>query len=342
MVSRITRGYGAWADREDIPYIPIYRMTDSIIQRIKLARKSVIFPNASANQAAQDNVGTDFIGNWLVVPIIAGDKLVGWVELGKAGNGLFSPEQGQWAEALVGPAAIAIQNAWLFDQLRSSSEMLHSLAHKLVNIQEKERYSIARELHDEAGQSLSSLKLSLSRLEQDQDCPPRIQGRLQELKNVADNVLEDIHRLAMALRPAVLDHLGLIAALEQLASNLKSERLSIHIKAVGFDGQRLPPDVETSLYRIVQEGLTNVVRHARASDVGILLEKDADKVKLFVEDNGVGFEQNPIEENMRIGLIGMRERAEMLGGKLTIESSPGKGTSIIVEVPDGNSNFARG
>ena len=131
LVSRITRGYGEWADREDIPYIPIYRMTDSIIHRIKQARKSLIFPNASANQTAQDNVRTDVIGNWLVVPIIASDKLIGWVEIGKAGSELFGPEQGQWAEALVGPAAVAIQNAWLFDQLRSSSEMLHSLAHKL-------------------------------------------------------------------------------------------------------------------------------------------------------------------------------------------------------------------
>jgi signal transduction histidine kinase len=268
---------------------------------------------------------------------VAGDKVIGVVGLGNIEPDNFTNEQIQWAEVLAGQAAMAIQNAWLFEQVRSSSERLQSLARKLVELQESERYHIARELHDEAGQALSSLKMNLGRLEQDPDCPEHIRRRLLDLKSVADGVLEELHRLAMDLRPAALDHLGLVAALEQLAGHLNSERLSVQFKAVGFDGGRLPRDVETSLYRIVQEALTNILRHAHASDVGILLERSGGRVKLFVEDDGVGFTPDQVENGEQLGLVGMRERAEMFGGSLSIESSPGSGTSIIVEVPDADS-----
>jgi signal transduction histidine kinase len=146
-------------------------------------------------------------------------------------------------------------------------------------------------------------------------------------------VLEDLHRLAMDLRPVALDHLGLVAALEQFAKNLNSERLFVQFKAVGIGEERLPKDLETSLYRIVQEALANVIRHAQACNVGILLSRDKDTVRLFVEDDGIGFDPDRTQVSTRLGLVGMRERAEMFGGKLTIESYPGEGTSIIVEVP---------
>ena len=285
--------------------------------------------------------GPERIQNWLVVPIIANDKIIGLVELGKTGRQVFNPEHTTWAEALVGQAAVAIQNAWLYEQLRTSTDRLQSLAHSLVEVQEKERSHIARELHDEAGQALSSLKLSLSRLAQDPDCPSYLGERLVELKGVTDGVLEELHRLAMDLRPVALDHLGLVAALEQYARNLNSPQLSVQFKALGFESTRLPPDLEISLYRIVQEALTNVVRHANASNVGILLERGAGWVKVFVEDNGIGLAPDLIEQNDRMGLVGMRERAEMLGGSLTFESSIGKGTAVIVEVPDGDTGSDR-
>jgi signal transduction histidine kinase len=142
----------------------------------------------------------------------------------------------------------------------------------------------------------------------------------------------------MNLRPAVLDHLGLVAALEQYTNGLQNEQLVVNFKAIGFDDRRLPPDTETALYRIVQEALTNVRRHSQASSAGVLLEWcKAGRVRVFIEDDGTGFVPVADDFPQRIGLIGMRERAEMLAGSLTIESSPGKGTSIIVEVPDGYS-----
>jgi signal transduction histidine kinase len=206
----------------------------------------------------------------------------------------------------------------------------------MVEVQENERFHIARELHDEAAQALSSLKLNLGRLEQDPDCPEHLRSRICDLKTLADGVLESLHRLAVNLRPVTLDQLGLVAALEQYAHKLNSQQLSVQFKALGFEGERISPALETSLYRIVQEALTNTVRYAQASNVGILLERRKGKVRVFVEDDGIGFEPHNILNGDHLGLVGIRERAEMLGGSLIIESAPGKGTSLIVEVPDVN------
>lgn len=317
--ARVLRGYGSWANQVPIPALPLEGdITDGVIQRLV----------------------EDQTDQWLVVPISANEKIIGLVELSKTESGGFTPEEIRWVEALVGQAVVAIQNARLYQQVHTSRERLQSLNRKMVKIQENERRHVARELHDEAGQALSSLKLNLGCLEQDPECPAHIRRQLQNLKGVSDGVLENLHRLAMDLRPVALDHLGLVAALEQYARQLKSEQRTIHFKAVGFEGDRLPPDVEVSIYRIVQEALTNVVRYSMASKVGILMERGQGKVKVFVEDNGVGFDLNRVTGE-RLGLVGMRERVEMLGGSLTIESSPGKGTSVIVEAPDDNSNLDR-
>jgi PAS domain S-box-containing protein len=342
LVSKTLRGYGRFTGREDLPSFPLEGITDSLLPRMTADRCSLNIPNPECMEVTDPDLGVGQIYNWLLVPIFASDKLIGLVELGNPEAGDYQPEHAQWAEAVVSQAAIAIQNAWLFDQVRSSSERLQSLARKLVEIQENERHYIARELHDDAGQALSSLKLSLGKLEQDPDCSPRVRERLFHLKGVADGVLENLHRLAVDLRPISLDRLGLVPALEQHAKNLDSPQLSVRFKTVGLEGHRLPRDIETSLYRIVQEATTNVIRHAQAHKIGILLERFEDRLKLFIEDDGIGFTVDPSGEGERLGLVGMRERAEMLGGSLTIESTPGMGTSVIVEVPDVHSDFDRG
>ncbi len=332
------RGYKKWVDHMDIPTIPIGGdvITSSVIRRLESARKSLVILNPVSDSAPvpSDSVNPMCIHSWLIMPIIASDKLIGWVELGRTEDEVFNPEHIRQAEALVFQATVALQNARLFEQIQSSRERMQSLAHKLVKIQENERYHIARELHDEAGQALSSLKINLRLLEQESDCSQSVRKKLAEMKGMADSVLEELHRLAMDLRPATLDHLGLVAALAQHINHLNPEKLSVQFKAVGFERVRLVRDVEISLYRIVQETLTNVIRHAHARTVGILLERVQNSVKLFIEDDGVGFSLDAVEQKDRLGLVGIRERAEMLGGSLTIESSPGKGTSIIVEVPN--------
>jgi signal transduction histidine kinase len=152
---------------------------------------------------------------------------------------------------------------------------------------------------------------------------------------MTDHVLEDLHRLAINLRPASLDHLGLTPALEQLVKAFRQDSdLDIKLKTVGFrEDERLPQEIETTLYRVVQEALTNVVRHARASHVDVVLERREDVMLVIVEDDGKGFDLSLVKREGHLGLLGIQERAEMLGGTLTVESKPGSGTTLFVEVP---------
>jgi signal transduction histidine kinase len=162
--------------------------------------------------------------------------------------------------------------------------------------------------------------------------------RLLELKAIVADTLDGVRNLAMDLRPSVLDDLGLVPALPRYVRTCQDRhQLAVDFQTVGLEGGRLPAPVETALYRIVQEALTNVAQHANATEVGLLLEVRAGAVVPIVEDDGCGFDATrliPGESAERwLGLSGMRERAELLGGRLTIESTPGVGTTLFVEVP---------
>ncbi|MDT8305354.1 MAG: GAF domain-containing protein [Anaerolineae bacterium] len=269
----------------------------------------------------------------LAVPLIARGKTLGVCTLHKNEPNVFSAEHVELAEALAGLAAVAVQNAWLFEQVREGSERLQILSRRLVEIQESERLYIARELHDEAGQALTSLMVSLQLVEQAASDPELVRKHIAEMDRSLQGIIENLHRLAMALRPAALDHLGLEAAVRQNAETM-AERYGLTIKVAPFGiDARLPRNVETILYRIVQEALTNVVRHAGASRADIMVKTRRDKIVVMIEDNGVGFDPAQTVEGEHIGLLGMRERAETLGGSLAIESTPGKGTTIVAEVP---------
>ncbi|HEY6072002.1 MAG TPA: sensor histidine kinase, partial [Anaerolineales bacterium] len=233
---------------------------------------------------------------------------------------------------------------WLFEQVQAGSERLQILSRRLVEVQEKERLYIARELHDQASQTLSSLILGLGILEKDTETPPSIQTRIAGLKEMTGQVLKELHRLAINLRPASLDHLGLTPALLQFINAFSQDtHLPIRFKTVGFDeDERLSQDMETTLYRIVQEALTNVIRHAKASRADVVLERRGRSMLVIVEDDGKGFDPGLDRGSGHLGLLGMQERAEMLGGVLTVESLPGKGTTLFVEVPYAHTDFARG
>jgi len=246
------------------------------------------------------------------------------------------------AEALAAQAAVAVQNAGLFEQVRTGRERLQALSRRLVEVQETERRHIARELHDEVGQALTTLMVGLRLVERETQLSERAAARVAELKHMTDGVLENLHRLAMDLRPASLDHLGLVAALRQYIETFgRQNDLLVEFASVGLDGERLPPGVETALYRIVQEALTNVARHAQATSVDVLLERRGSQVITVIEDNGVGFDPKEAARSGRLGLFGMQERVEMLGGTLLVESSVGAGTTVVAEVPYAHSNSDR-
>ncbi len=224
----------------------------------------------------------------------------------------------------------------MFEQVRAGRERLQLLSRRLVEVQELERRYIARELHDHAGQSLTSLMLGLGLLEKGIGPDPDTQAQTRKLKSLTNDILEDLHRLAVDLRPASLDHLGLVPALDQLVNSFQGhEQLEMKFKSVGLrEATRLSNEVETTLYRIVQEALTNVTRHAKATRVDVILELRGNAIVLIVEDNGIGFDVTFSPGNEHLGLIGMRERTEMLGGNLTLESIVGSGTILVVEVPN--------
>jgi signal transduction histidine kinase len=204
----------------------------------------------------------------------------------------------------------------------------------VIAAQEEERKRIARELHDSASQSLTSLMVGLRTLSDACDAPG-IRQRSEELRAVAAHTLNEVHALSLQLRPSVLDDLGLPAALERhVAECQRRYHLPIDLAIHGLSERRLPTEMETALYRIVQEALTNVARHAQGTAASVLLEQRDGVVRVIIEDDGCGFDPNVAgREEQRLGLYGIRERAELLGGKLTIESEPGRGASLFVEIP---------
>jgi signal transduction histidine kinase len=201
---------------------------------------------------------------------------------------------------------------------------------RVVDAQELERRRLARELHDETGQALTSILLGLKTLEEtlEGDDSRTATANLRELVVAT---LQDVRRLAVELRPSVLDDFGLEAALENLTSSF-AEQTGITVDfGPALGERRLPSEVETALYRIVQESLTNVVKHARARRVSISLTRMEGSVKAVIEDDGQGFDSASPDGGH--GLIGMRERLALLGGHLRIESSEGAGTTIAADVP---------
>jgi PAS domain S-box-containing protein len=276
---------------------------------------------------------------WMGVPLFARGDVAGLFSLSNREPGFFNEEHVKLAEAMSSQASVAVENAILFEQMQASSVRMRSLSRRLVEVQESERRNIARELHDEAGQALTSLRLGLRLLEREIGGDGSVTARVAELVQRTDAVIEGLHRLAVDLRPASLDHVGLEAALRQYSRSAGAKfGLEVHFKARGFTSERLPPVVETALYRVVQEAMTNVVRHAGSTRVDVLAERRGDRVMVMVEDDGVGFSPLEVRPGEHLGLLGMRERAEALGGTLTIESRPGAGTTVVAEVPSADPN----
>ena len=268
------------------------------------------------------------------IPLFARGDVGGLFSLSKREADYFNDEHVRLAEAMSSQASVAVENAILFEQMQALTVRMKMLTRRLVELHESERRDIARELHDEAGQALTSLRFGLRLLERVIDEGGDVTGRIAELMQMTDAVIDGLHRLAADLRPASLDHLGLDAALRQYARTAAAESgLAVRFSARGFTSDRLPAVVETDLFRIVQEALTNVVRHARATRVDILVECRRDRAMVMIEDDGVGFEPDRVVGEDHFGLLGMRERAEALGGTLAIESTPGAGTTVVVEVP---------
>ena len=234
----------------------------------------------------------------------------------------FSTEDVRLAEVFAQRASVAVDLS-----RRVASDALR----RVVAAQEQERRRLARELHDETGQALTSILLGLRTVEEARG-EENMRAAVGEVRDLVRATLQDVRQLAVELRPKALDDFGLVAALERLTETFREQTgIALAFQSM-LPAERLSPEVETALYRIVQESLTNIVKHARAGTVSITLGRKKDAVTVVVEDDGVGFEPARTREE-GLGLIGMRERVALVGGRLIIESRPGAGTTFVVEVP---------
>ena len=229
--------------------------------------------------------------------------------------------------------ALAALEAALAER-RQAEAARQDLLIRLASAEEDERRRLSRELHDQTGQHLAGLLLGLDELRLAQPEGSAAAGLAERLRQAAADLSQEVHQLAWDLRPPSLDDMGLQATLLTYVRDCQ-ERHSVEadFHAQNLEGKRLTPEIETTLYRVVQEALTNVARHAQATRVSVVLEWRREVV-LFVEDNGAGFDtEAALASTERLGLRGMRERLALAGGTLVIESEPGKGTTLIVRIP---------
>ena len=220
-------------------------------------------------------------------------------------------------------------------KLRSTTRQLQALSQRVLEVQEQERRRVALELHDELGQALTAIKINLQLGEKFKDqAPPDLYA---DNLRIVENALQQVRTLAMALRPSMLDDLGLAPALKWMAEQSASRSgFAVHVHQERTLG-RLAPDIETACFRIAQEALTNISRYAKASQVDIELRRDGADLLLQVSDDGVGFDPAAMCERASngssVGVLGMQERAALLGGQLSLTSAPGKGTTVLLRCP---------
>ena len=229
--------------------------------------------------------------------------------------------------------------SWLLEQSRHMQEQLRLLSRQLLSAQEEERKMISRELHDQIAQTLTGINIQLATLKVEAAVNVKgLQKKITRTQRMVEKSVDIVHRFARELRPTVLDDLGLIPALHSYMKGF-SRRTGIHIHFRTFSSSRIEQlnnATRTVFYRVAQEALTNVARHAQASRVEVNFEKLPNAICLKIKDDGKSFQAQRVmhsKRNTRLGLIGMRERLEMVGGSFSVESAPGKGTTIRAQIP---------
>lgn len=267
------------------------------------------------------------------IPLHSHDKLIGVMEL--EFHESFKSEEIGISREVADQLAIAIHNTQLFEQLSNADKELQILLQRLIEVQEAEKRNLARELHDEMGQSLTALKIELEQIESTND--PLIQLRSQNGLSIVDKLLDQARSLSAELRPTMLDDLGLIPALRWCVSR---QSMVAGFSANFFEDLgdiNLPADVQTTCFRVAQEALTNVARHANATSVSVEITGSSQKLNLLIKDDGRGFDVDNVQRQASnrkcLGLLGMKERVMLVGGDIEVESAPDCGTEVRVYLP---------
>jgi signal transduction histidine kinase len=292
-----------------------------ILERGRSERVDSVIDDPEVDQAAAREFG---ITTALYVPLVVHRRAIGVIAAhDKRGDDpRFDDDDIRLGESLAARAAIAVD---------LSERVTRDAMRRVVGAQELERKRLARELHDETGQALTSILLGLKHLEQAVESDEGRAG-VADLRELVVSTLQNVRRLAVELRPSALDDFGLAPALERLVDTHRQHAaIPVHLE-IQLGDERLPSEVETTLYRMVQEALTNITKHAQPSAISILLTRRATSVAMVVEDDGGGFDPGDSRDG-GLGLAGMRERVALVGGRLRVESAPGKGTTLAAEVP---------
>jgi signal transduction histidine kinase len=269
----------------------------------------------------------------LVLPLCVDGRVIGSLALSRDHpEHPYTSDDQVFLQDLADRAALTIQNAQLFEQVQNAHQRLQSLSRSLLEVQENERRHIARELHDEIGQVLTGIKLSLERSAREP--PDCVKSSVSQALGLVTELVGRVRDLSLELRPPMLDDLGLLSALTWQFGRYTSQfEIRVNFKHSRLDEQRFAPDIETAAYRIVQEALTNVARHAGVGKVDVDIQADESRIRIRIRDEGVGFDAHTLSACSTGGLSGMRERASMLGGQLDVESAPGAGTLLRAELP---------
>ncbi len=297
--------------------------TGRVLQRGRSERVDSVLDDPEMDQQVARRMG---VRSALYVPLLAEGSPMGVVvahdKLGATSGPAFTDEDVRLTESLAARAATAVA---------LSQRVSRDSVRRVVEAQELERARLARELHDETGQALTSILLGLKSLE-DGSGSAESGAAIAELRQLVVSTLHNVRRLAVELRPAALDDFGLVPAIERLRDIVEEQgEISVEVQSELSDA-RLPAEVETALYRIAQEAFTNVLKHAGATRVTLTLSRRDDTVTLVVHDDGKGFDPASVRDGS-LGLVGMRERVALLGGRLTIDSTEGAGTMLKAEVP---------
>jgi signal transduction histidine kinase len=333
-------------------------MLDSSCGGVMELGRTVVVPDISSYRGrGARSLQRESITSLVHIPLMTKGWTLGSMCIGTHETTQFTEDEQNLLNAIGNQIAIAVENARLYADVQRKERVRGELFRKALAAQEDERKRIARELHDEVSQSLTAL-LYDAEDGLELDSLPAIKDRLQSICNLTQYTLESVNKLMFDLRPSMLDQLGLIPALRWLAET-RLEPKGVRVNVIAntnpnllngeIESQRLSPDIETAIYRVVQEAINNVARHAAARNVEICLKISNSLAKVHIIDDGIGFDLTELSDetinefrNMEIdfpentrglGLLGMQERIELLGGELEIDASPGNGTQIFIRVP---------
>lgn len=268
------------------------------------------------------------------VPLHVRDEVTGVLYLGFGHEYHCLSRERKLLDAIAERCALAIDRVKLLDELRQREDQIRQLGEHVLHAQEEERRRISRELHDEVGQSLLVMRLYIEMIQSDlPKTAKKVAGKLEETRALAESTIQEMRRLIAALSPSVLEELGLQASIRHVVNNFsRTFPGDVSLRMAEF--KNLPKGTEIMIYRLVQECFSNAVKHSSASRISLQVERRNGHIRLSVNDNGVGFDvKRAHKKEGSFGLNGMRERVELLGGKIDVQSSPGKGTKIRIALP---------